>query len=80
MSTDATPDEPFEIDPQVLADDLAAVRSTGAVLQGEAVQVGESTWAVYGQTTYDGEVIVAEYHDVVEARAVLRADRDGGAT
>lgn len=65
---------PDDIDPRLVADDLTAVRSTGAALDGEVIQVGESTWAVYGRTAYDGEVIVGEYHDLAEAWAVLRAD------
>jgi hypothetical protein len=40
----------------------------------DVIQVGESTWAVYGQTAYDGEVILGEYHDLAEACAVLHPD------
>jgi hypothetical protein len=70
MSPDPAPDP----DPGRIADDLAEVRRTGVTLDGEVVQVAESTWAVYGRTTYDGEVIVGEYHDAAEAWAVLRAE------
>lgn len=43
---------------------------TGPELDG-ITQVAESTWAVYGRTTYDGEIILGEFHDLAEARAVL---------
>jgi hypothetical protein len=62
-----------ELDPQQLRDDLAALAelaADGVEVDGE-VQVTESTWVLYGHTSYDGEVIVGEYHDVVEATEVL---------
>ena len=58
-----------------LRDDLAALSelvAAGIEVDGE-VQVTESTWVIYGRTTYDGEVVVGEYHDAVEASEVLRA-------
>jgi hypothetical protein len=51
---------------------LAELAEAGIEVDGE-VQVTESTWVVYGRTTYDGEVIVGEYHDEAEATAVFRA-------
>ncbi len=51
---------------------LAALTATGVEVDGE-LQVAESTWVIYGHTTYDGEVIVGAYHDAVEAAAVLDA-------
>jgi hypothetical protein len=63
-------------------EDVAALSdliAAGVEVDGE-VQVTESTWVVYGHTSYDGETIVGEYHDEVEAtevyRAVLRPDPD----
>jgi hypothetical protein len=35
--------------------------------------VAESTWVIYGHISYDGEVIVGEYHDAAEAAEILRA-------
>lgn len=63
------------LDPGRLRDDLAALSelvAAGVEVDGEA-QVTESTWVIYGRTTYDGEVVVGEYHDAVEASEVLRA-------
>jgi hypothetical protein len=62
-------------DPERLREDVAAVSeltAAGVEIDGEA-QIAESTWAVYGHISYDGEVIVGEYHDAVEASEVLRA-------
>jgi hypothetical protein len=88
MSEDVTPQpEPMaepdrdhlgagtEADPARVSEDLAALAeltAAGVEVDGE-VQVAESTWVIYGQTTYDGEVIVGEYHDAAEAAEVLRA-------
>lgn len=40
----------------------------------DVIQVAESTWAVYGHSTYDGEVIIGEYHELSEARTALEGD------
>jgi hypothetical protein len=61
------------VDP--VGDGIEAVQdlvAAGIEVDGE-VQVAESTWVVYGHTSYDGEVIVGEYHDAAEASEVLRA-------
>lgn len=58
-----------------IRDDLAALSeltAAGIEVDGR-VQVAESTWVVYGHTSYDGEIVLGEYHDVAEASAVLRA-------
>jgi hypothetical protein len=57
---------------------LAELSAAGVEIDGE-VQVTESTWVIYGRTSYDGEVVVGEYHDEAEATAVFRAttDEDG---
>lgn len=63
------PDEARKAD-EVLSE-FAAI---GVEIDGEA-QVCESTWVVYGHTSYDGEVVVGEYQDAAEATEVLRAAR-----
>ena len=61
---------------------LSELAAAGVEVDGE-VQVAESTWVIYGHTSYDGEVIVGEYHEAAEASEVLRAvsrrhaDQDG---
>jgi hypothetical protein len=62
-------------DSDVVSEDLAALAeltAAGVELDGE-VQVTESTWVIYGHTSYDGELIAGEYHDATEAFEVLRA-------
>lgn len=85
-------DRPDGLDEQVAADVAALSELTvaGIELDGQ-VQVAESTWVLYGHTSYDGEIVVGEYHSAVEASEVLRAaprpgrhpdpapDRDGPA-
>jgi len=80
------PDEPDEmvsmelrpdpgIDREAVIEDLAALAeltAAGVELDGE-VQITESTWVIYGHTSYDGEVIAGEYHDAIEASEVMRA-------
>jgi hypothetical protein len=79
--------DPPEPSSDQISDDVAALSeliAAGVEVDGEA-QVTESTWVIYGHTSYDGETIVGEYHDAAEASAVLRAfprhdpDRDGDA-
>jgi hypothetical protein len=60
---------------------LAELSAIGVEVDGE-IQIAESTWAVYGRTSYDGEIVVGEYHDAAVTEAVLRAaprrqDHDG---
>jgi len=67
-------------DPDRVSDDLARLSElteAGIEVDGE-VQVAESIWVVYGHTSYDGEVIVGEYHDADEAAEVLRASQRRG--
>jgi hypothetical protein len=71
------PPEPKEIDADRLSSDVAALSelvASGIELDGQA-QVCESTWVIYGHTSYEGEVIVGEYQDATEASEVLRAAR-----
>ena len=61
-------DDAVRADLAALSDLMAA----GVEVDGE-VQVTESTWVIYGHMTYDGEIVVGEYHDAAEATAVFRA-------
>ena len=70
------PDGPGHADPERVAEDLvvlAEVVETGIEIDGQVTQIATSTWAIYGRSTYDGEVIVGEYQDVEEATEVLLA-------
>lgn len=67
-------DRPDELAEQVAADIAALSELTEAGIEVDGqVQVAESTWALYGHTSYDGEIVVGEYHSAVEASEVLRA-------
>jgi hypothetical protein len=61
---------------------LSELAAAGVEVEGE-IQVAESTWAIYGHISYDGEIVVGAYHDAAVASAVLRAaphrrpDHDG---
>jgi hypothetical protein len=59
-----------QIDEAIAA--LTELIATGVDVDGE-LQIAESTWAIYGHTSYDGEIIVGEYHEAAEASEVLRA-------
>jgi hypothetical protein len=66
---------PDGLDPDRVSEDVAALvelTAAGVEVDGE-VQVAESTWVIYGHTSYDGEIVVGEYHDAAEASEVLRA-------
>jgi hypothetical protein len=67
--------DPPEPSSDQISDDVAALSeliAAGVEVDGEA-QVTESTWVIYGHTSYDGETIVGEYYDAVEATEVYRA-------
>ncbi|MEZ5181825.1 MAG: hypothetical protein R2702_08135 [Acidimicrobiales bacterium] len=67
------PPESAHISPARLQPDittLCALVDMGYEVEGEAV-LSESLWVVYGRSTYDGEVILAEYTHAAEAAAVL---------
>ena len=68
MTDDEIP--PHELSAAIVA--LSAITEAGIEVDGE-LQVAESTWVIYGHTTYDGEIIVGEYHNAAEADEVLRA-------
>lgn len=69
------PDPSSDPGPDQISEDVAALSdliAAGVEVDGEA-QITESTWVIYGHTSYDGEIIVGEYHHATEASAVLRA-------
>jgi hypothetical protein len=68
MADDLTPSQDFTA--AIVA--LSAVTEAGVEIDGE-LQVAESTWVIYGHTSYDGEIIVGEYHDAAEADEVFHA-------
>jgi hypothetical protein len=73
MSDHVSPPPPP--DPDRVREDVAAISelvAAGVEIDGEA-QVCESTWVIYGHTSYDGEVVVGQYEDAAEASEVLRA-------
>jgi len=45
----------------------------GIRVDGEVRAIGSERWLIYGRSSYDGEMILAQYTDAAEARAVLRA-------
>ena len=66
---------PDRSDPDLVSEDIAALEeltASGVDVDGQ-MQVAESTWVIYGHTSYDGEIVVGEYHSAVEASEVLRA-------
>lgn len=70
------PDHPHRADPDRVREDLAELDellAIGIEAEGQVLQVAASTWAIYGHTTYDGEIIVGEYPDADEAAEVLDA-------
>jgi len=45
----------------------------GFEVDGEAVLCERMTWVIYGRTTYDGELILAEYQNPEDAARVIRS-------
>jgi hypothetical protein len=60
----------FEITEAIAA--ISELTQAGVEVDGE-LQVAESTWVIYGHANYDGEIILGEYHDALEADEVFRA-------
>jgi hypothetical protein len=50
---------------------LWELAASGVEVDGR-LQVGTSTWFVYGHTSYDGEVVVGRYEHAVDAEEALR--------
>lgn len=70
------PGRPDHADPDRVREDLSELTGLVAIgfeVDGPVAQVAESTWAIYGHSSYDGEIIVGEYPDAGEASEVLRA-------
>lgn len=59
----------LDIDAQMLWD----LMQRGFEVDGEAVLCERMTWVIYGRTTYDGELILAEYANPDDAAAVIRS-------
>lgn len=76
--SESQPDRPRSaLDPDRVAADVAALReliAAGVEVDGQA-RVADSIWAIYGHTSYDGELLVGEYPDPAEASEVLDATR-----
>jgi hypothetical protein len=51
---------------------LCDLVARGVEVDGEAVMLDAARWIIYGRSSYDGELILAEYDDPDEAAAVLR--------
>lgn len=79
MTPESFPGQPGPFggaDPDRVREDLAALAdlvADGVQVDGWVVRVAESTWAIYGHASYEGELIVGEYSDAEEAAAVLKA-------
>jgi hypothetical protein len=58
------------------AEMLWTLLQDGFEVDGEAVLCERMTWVIYGRTTYDGEIILAEYENPQDAAHVLRAVAD----
>ena len=79
MTPESFPGQPGRsggADPDRVREDVAALAdlvADGIEVDGQVVRVAESTWAIYGHATYEGEIIVGEYPDAEEAAEVLDA-------
>lgn len=73
MEPNSPPDLEHPVSDRLLLDiaKLCDLVDRGWEVDGEAVLI-ESQWVVYGRSSYDGEVILAEYDGPEEAAAVLR--------
>jgi hypothetical protein len=70
------PDHADGADPNRVREDLAELAELVAIgieVDGQVLQVAASTWAIYGHSSYDGEIIVGEYPNADEAEEVLNA-------
>jgi len=55
------PDHPDGTNPDRVREDLAELAdliAIGIEVDGQVLQVAASTWAIYGHSSYDGEIIV----------------------
>lgn len=51
---------------------LATLLELARQIQGEVVQISDDTWAIHGSVPYDGDIIVAEFHELALARELLQ--------
>lgn len=52
---------------------LCELLAMGIEIDGAVASTERVGWVIYGRTTYDGELILAEYDDADEATAALRS-------
>jgi hypothetical protein len=50
---------------------LRALLDDNASIDGDVLQISETTWAIHGDIAVDGEVLMAEFASYEEARFVL---------
>ena len=50
---------------------LAGLVNSHTEVAGDVLQIGPTTWAIYGSIPVDGDVLIAEYDSFEEATAVL---------
>jgi len=50
---------------------LRALLDDNASIDGDVLQISETTWAIHGDIAVDGEVLMAEFASYEEARYVL---------
>jgi hypothetical protein len=50
---------------------LHALIEEHATIAGDIIEVGADTWAIHGSIAVDGEVLIAEYDSLEEARSAL---------
>ncbi len=51
---------------------LATLIELARQIHGEVVQISEDTWAIHGFIPYDGDIIVAEFHERALADELLQ--------
>ncbi len=51
---------------------LATLLELARQIDGEVVQISEDTWAIHGCVPYDGDIIVAEFHERAVAHEMLQ--------
>ena len=50
---------------------LRALLDDNASIDGDVLQISETTWAIHGDIAVDGEVLMAEFASYEDARYVL---------
>jgi hypothetical protein len=58
---------------------LVELVDDGTAVAGDVVELGIQTWAIHGHVPVDGEILLAEFGSLEEARSVLdRIGRERG--